>query len=177
MATYRHVAIALCFQIVCSQASAQGVVETVKGRVRDDSAKAVSGATVFVTRGPDRLVKQTATDSVGRFTVTFDSGTGDYLVAVSAEGLKRARRRVQRVGAETALVADFVLAHDQTTLAAVTVTAQKPERARNNASPFSAEPGAAEKWKDPGGHPKSPTCGHPKLLHLGGWSEHLIRGA
>lgn len=148
MATCHRVAIALIFQIVCSQASAQGIAETVKGRVRDDSARAVSGATVFVTRGPDRLVKQTATDSGGRFAVTFDTGTGDYLVAVSAEGLKRARRRVQRVGTEAELIADFVLAHDQTTLATVTVTAQKPERARNRVSPLIAEPGAAEKWEE-----------------------------
>jgi len=144
----RNFAIALSFHIVCSHAAAQAVAETVKGRVSDDSSHAVSGATVFVTRGPDRLLKQTATDSAGRFVVRFDTGTGDYLVAVSGVGLKSARRRVQRVGEETALIADFVLAHGQTTLAGVMVTAQKPERARNNVSPLSAEPGAAEKWKD-----------------------------
>jgi len=132
----------------CSVAAAQGVTENISGRVTDDSAHAVAGATVFVTRGPDRLLKQTTTDSAGRYRVSFENGTGDYLVAVSGVGLKSARRRVQRSGAETELIADFVLAHDQSTLAAVKVTAEKPERAQNNVSPFGAEPGAAEKWKD-----------------------------
>ena len=144
----RRCAVVLCSLLACSTASAQSVSETIKGRVTDDSAHAVVGATVFVTRGPDRLLKQTTTDSAGRFAVTFENGTGDYLVAVTGVGLKSARRRVQRVGSETELTADFVLAHDQATLATVKVTAEKPERAQNSVSPFSGEVGSAEKWKD-----------------------------
>ena len=131
-----------------STAAAQGVTEIIKGRVTDDSSRAVVGATVFVTRGPDRMLKQASTDSAGRYSVTFENGTGDYLVAVSGVGLKSARRRVQRAGTETEFTADFVLAHDASTLAAVKVTAAKPQRAQNDVSPFSTEPGAAEKWKD-----------------------------
>src|SRR5256885_579671 len=86
--------------------------ETVRGRVIDDSAHVVSGASVHVTRGPDRLVQQTTTDTAGRFSVRFDPGTGDYLVAVSAPGFRAARRRVQRQGAERELVADFTLGRD-----------------------------------------------------------------
>ena len=134
--------------LACSTALAQGPTETIKGRVTDDSAHAAIGATVFVTRGPDRLLKQTTTDSAGRYRVTFENGTGDYLVAVSGMGLKSARRRVQREGTETELTADFVLARDLSTLATVKVTAQKPARADNSVSPFSTEPGASEKWKD-----------------------------
>ncbi|HEY5492297.1 MAG TPA: carboxypeptidase-like regulatory domain-containing protein, partial [Gemmatimonadaceae bacterium] len=132
----------------CSAAAAQGVTETIKGRVTDDSSHAVAGATVFVTRGPDRLLKQSVTDSTGRYQVGFENGTGDYLVAVSAVGFKAARRRVQRAGSALELIADFVLAHDLSTLATVKVTAEKPERARNDVSRFSGEVGSAEKWQE-----------------------------
>src|SRR5450830_1557886 len=132
-----------------SAAAAQGVTENITGRVTDDSAHAVAGATVFVTRGPVRLMKQATTDSAGRYRISFENGTGDYLVAIAAVGLKSARRRVQRTGSETELTADFVLAHDAATLATVKVTAEKPERAQNDVSPYSTEVGgAAEKWKD-----------------------------
>ena len=122
--------------------------DIIRGRVTDDSARVVTGASVFVTRGPDRAFKQVTTDSAGRYRVEFENGTGDYLVAVNAVGLKSARRRVQRQGTERELVADFVLAHDVSALAVVKVTADKPERAENGASPFTTEPGASERWQD-----------------------------
>ncbi|MFI5312061.1 MAG: carboxypeptidase regulatory-like domain-containing protein, partial [Gemmatimonadales bacterium] len=127
---------------------AQGTTDVIRGRVVDDSSKVVVAATVFVTRGPDRAVKQTTTDSAGRYSVTFEDGTGDYLVAVSSVGLKSARRRVQRQDQERVLVADFVLSSDVAALAAVKVTAEKPAKANNAVNPYSAETGAAEKWSD-----------------------------
>src|SRR5689334_18564103 len=98
-------ALAVALVLVPHALAAQA--EVVRGRVTDDSTRAVAGAEVHVTRGPDRLVLQTVTDSTGRYSVRFDTGTGDYLVAVSSFGLKSARRRVQRVGSERELVADF----------------------------------------------------------------------
>lgn len=127
--------------------SAQGT-DVIRGRVTDDSSRIVAAAAVYVTRGPDRAVKQTTTDSAGRYAVSFENGTGDYLVAVSAVGLKSARRRVQRQNEERELVADFVLGHDVAALAAVKVTAEKPVRASNTVSPFGSDPGASEKWSD-----------------------------
>src|SRR5687767_9322071 len=62
--------------------------DVVRGRITDDSARAVAGATVMVTRGPDRLTQQTTTDSAGNFSSRFAEGTGDYLVYVSATGFK-----------------------------------------------------------------------------------------
>src|SRR5215207_9184482 len=70
--------------------------EIVRGKVTDDSARALGAATVIVTRGPDRLVQQTTTDSAGLWSLKFEPGTGDYLVAISAPGFRAARRRVQR---------------------------------------------------------------------------------
>src|SRR4051794_13330513 len=119
--------------------------DVVRGRVTDDSARAVVGATIMITRGPDRLTQQTTTDSTGHFSSRFAEGTGDYLVYVNATGFRANRRRVQRQSAERELVADFTLARDLTVLAAVKVTAVKPERASNSVNPTNPEPGSSEK--------------------------------
>ncbi|HEV7990264.1 MAG TPA: carboxypeptidase-like regulatory domain-containing protein [Gemmatimonadaceae bacterium] len=125
-----------------------GAPDVVRGRVVDDSAHSVVGATVMITRGPDRLTQQATTDSAGRFSSRFEVGTGDYLVYVNATGFKSIRRRVQRQALERELVADFTLARDLTVLAAVKVTAVKPERASNVVRPTDPEPGSSEKWSD-----------------------------
>src|SRR5215212_1640008 len=122
--------------------------DVVRGRVTDDSSHAVVGATVMITRGPDRLTQQTTTDSSGAFSSRFEQGTGDYLVYVSATGFKAERRRVQRQGTERELVADFKLARDLTVLAAVKVTAARPERASNDVGPTDPEPGSNDKWNE-----------------------------
>lgn len=126
--------------------SAQAAVETVRGRVVNDSGRTLAGATVTITRGPDRLVQTTSTDSAGNYSSRFEPGTGDYLVHVSALGYRSARRRVQRIESERDLVADFTLAPDLSLLETVKVTATKPVRANNNVGPFSSEPGASEAW-------------------------------
>ncbi|MEO6527395.1 MAG: carboxypeptidase-like regulatory domain-containing protein [Gemmatimonadaceae bacterium] len=131
--------------------------DVVRGRVIDDSTRAIVGATVMVTRGPDRLTQQTATDSAGNFSSRFAEGTGDYLVYVSAAGFKADRRRVQRQALERELVANFTLARDLTVLAAVKVTAVKPERASNSVNPTQLEPGSNEKWSDGVSGQVSPT--------------------
>ena len=99
--TVRSVLLLIAFAI--RPLHAQGTTETIRGRVTDDSSKVVVGAMVFVTRGPDRLLKQTTTDSAGHYEVVFENGTGDYLIAVSGTGLKSARRRIQRMTTETDL--------------------------------------------------------------------------
>ena len=82
----------------------------------------IAGATVFATRGPDRLLQQAVTDDSGRYSITFAEGTGDYLVAVQASGFKPARRRVTRVGTEREYTVDFILSSNVTTLDAVNGT-------------------------------------------------------
>src|SRR5215471_8606499 len=94
-------------------ANAQGTAEVIRGRVTSDSGKALV-ATVVVTRGPDRLVKNTTTDSAGNYRVLFEEGTGDYLVYVASTGYRAARRRIQREGTERELVANFTLSVDLT---------------------------------------------------------------
>jgi hypothetical protein len=125
-----------------------GVPEVIRGRVSNDSTGPIAGASVSITRGPDRLVQQTVTDSTGLFRMRFEQGTGDYLVFVSAAGFKAARRRVQRQDSEHEFVADFVLARDAAMLDAIKVTAEKPVRATNPVRPQTPEIGASEKWQD-----------------------------
>ncbi|MDZ7629790.1 MAG: carboxypeptidase-like regulatory domain-containing protein [Gemmatimonadaceae bacterium] len=78
--------------------------DTVTGRVTSSvTAGPISGAIVYVTRGPDRLVLQDTSDVDGRWRLIFTPGTGDYLVFVSSPGSESFRRRVTRSAAETAV--------------------------------------------------------------------------
>jgi len=122
--------------------------DVIRGRVTDDSAHAITAATVIVTRGPDRATQTTATDSSGSYSVRFEPGTGDYLVYVSATGYRTARRRVQRQGGEVILVADFRLASDAAMLAEVKVKGTKPVRVENDVNPYNPETGSSEKYSD-----------------------------
>ncbi len=131
---------------LAAQASLGGP-EVIKGRVTDDSTRALI-ATVTITRGPDRLVMSDTTDSAGNYRIRFEQGTGDYLVYVSAAGFNSARRRVERQGNDTELVANFVLSSNVAQLEAVRVSARRPARASNNITPTTVEPGAAERWVD-----------------------------
>ncbi len=138
-------------------ANAQSTADVIRGHVTSDSGKTVIGATVVVTRGPDRLSQNTTTDSAGNYMVRFDPGTGDYLVYVAFTGLRPARRRVQRQGTERELVANFVLAVDVTLLATQRVTADRPVRASNQINPTQPETGASEKFSDGVNGALSPT--------------------
>ena len=129
-------------------AHSQSAPDVVRGRVIDDSAHAVVGATVMITRGPDRLTQQATTDSTGSYRTRFEEGTGDYLVYVSVTGFKPTRKRIQRQSEERELVADIALVRDLAILAAVKVTAVKPERASNQVRPSDPEPGSGDRWKE-----------------------------
>ena len=132
--------------------------ETIRGRVTDDSSRVISGATLMVTRGPDRLTQKGTTDSSGIYRVRFDEGTGDYLVYVSAPGFRAARRRLQRQGDERELVADFTLTREAVmTLDAIKVAATKPVRAADDVRPMNLETGASERWNDGVNGAVSPT--------------------
>ena len=131
-----------------SVAQSQDSADVIRGRVTDDSSHAIV-ATVVVTRGPDRAVQQTTSDSSGNFRVRFEKGTGDYLVYVTATGSISARRRVQRQGDEHELVANFVL-HPApvVSLDAVKIEGRKPVRANIDIRPQQPEPGSSESWQN-----------------------------
>ncbi|MEQ1692548.1 MAG: carboxypeptidase-like regulatory domain-containing protein, partial [Gemmatimonas sp.] len=142
---------ALVVALLCASAAplaSQSAPEVVRGRVLDDSSRALTGATVTITRGPDRLVQFDTTDADGRYSSRFDPGTGDYLVHVASVGFRSARRRVQAQANERELIADFTLGRDLTLLATVKVKADKPVRASNAPSPYNPETGASERWSE-----------------------------
>jgi hypothetical protein len=150
----RFVAVRRAFALLATLAFVAGAQsqddkpDIVRGRVTDDSSRAIVAA-VTITRGPDRLVQQTTTDSSGNFRVRFEQGTGDYLVYVTATGFTSARRRVQRQSDERELVANFTLTRAPVaTLDAVKIEGRKPVRADNSVGPHQNEPGSAEKWRD-----------------------------
>jgi hypothetical protein len=138
----------LALLLAAPYAAAQSTADVIRGHVTTDSGKVVTGATVVVTRGPDRAIQNTTTDTAGNYSVRFDPGTGDYLVYVASQGLKSARRRVQRQTNEHELVANFVLAVDLTVLGAQKVVADRPVRASNAVNPTQPEPGSSEKFSD-----------------------------
>jgi hypothetical protein len=139
-----------------SAAVPAGPPETLRGRVTSDSGKVVVGATVFITRGPDRLVQQAVTNDSGRYAITFNPGTGDYLVAVQATGLRGARRRVTRSGDEREFTVDFVLASEVATLDAVKIKASPPVRASTGVNATTQETGSSERWREGVGSAISP---------------------
>jgi hypothetical protein len=147
--THRHpILVIAALAAFCSTARAQQSADVLKGRVVNDSGKVVIGATVIVTRGPDRATQQVKSDSAGDWTVRFDPGTGDYLVFIAFPGLKSARRRVQSENGEHNLTANFTLSTDVAQLEAMKTTAVKPVRASNGINPTTPETGASEKWSD-----------------------------
>src|SRR3954466_3249972 len=147
--SHRHliavIAVAAAF---ASSAAAQQTADVRKGKVVNDSGKVVAGATVIVTRGPDRATQQVKTDSLGNWTVRFEPGTGDYLVYIAFPGLKSARRRVQSENGEREFTANFTLSTDVEMLAAMKTTAVKPVRGSNAVNPTAGETGVSEKWSD-----------------------------
>lgn len=74
----------------------QSARDTVTGRASSSATNGpISGALVYVTRGPDRLVLQDTTDTDGRWRLIFTPGTGDYLVFISSPGSESFRKRLR----------------------------------------------------------------------------------
>ena len=118
--------------------------ELLRGRVTlDTTGTPAPNATVTVTRGPDREVKQATAGSDGRWSIAFPNGTGDYLVHVAVIGRTPFRKRVSRApGARDSIyVVDAVLnAPAVAQLEAVNVKAKREKPERDNRG-FFAEPG------------------------------------
>ena len=106
--------------------------ELVRGRVTSDSARAIPGATIVVTRLSDRESKVADTDAGGRYSIDWPDGTGDYVVNASAQGYGPLSSHVTRTGADSVIVADFTLRRPGAAqaLSAVVVSAQRTQRDR-----------------------------------------------
>ena len=109
---------------------AQAKPDTIRGTVAGPGGP-VPGASIIVTRGPDRATFRGASDATGGFTVVVPEGTGDYLVYVAAEGVTPIRRRITANAGERIAPADIrLLAAKSQQLAAVAVKSTRPTPAR-----------------------------------------------
>jgi hypothetical protein len=128
---------------------AQTRTDVIRGHVTTDSGVVLAGASIIVTRAPDRASFQGSSDAQGNYQVLIPDATGDYLVHISAIGRNAFRKRVTRTGADTVFVVDAKLASAVQTLGPVTVQASTPKPTRGSGrGPFGTEAGAAEKTVD-----------------------------
>lgn len=133
--------------------------DTLQGQVTTDTARhiGVAAATITITRGPDRAVYTTRTDSTGRWRLVVDSGTGDYLVHVAKDLFVTQRRRITQQRGERTLVASFVLKpSNANTLTQITVRASRrssPRRHEDDLEPNWANVEAVVEGVDAGVSP------------------------
>lgn len=126
----------LCVLVVAlggasQQAFGQSHRERVIGQVVTARAAPVAGATVTLTRAPDRAMFTQVTDRSGKFDILVDSGTGDYLLHVSVDvalGLAPVLQRVRRLGSGDTLLAVTVVLRSRPpqALPTATVKADRP---------------------------------------------------
>lgn len=123
--------------------------ETIGGVVTTASGSPFPNVMVIATRGPDRAFLSTTTDSAGRFEIVWNEGTGDYLVNVTAPGMKTVRKRLTRVADESEFVFNTTLSPETVTrqLAASVTTAARPKPDRT--PDFGPGVGSAEQLAQP----------------------------
>src|SRR6266542_583605 len=109
--------------------------DVIRGRVTGPDSAALEGVTVTVTSISGNVSRTARTNSDGRFTVTFPSGEGDYLVPFASLGFAAKRFEVKRSVDEDILVADTRLARVGTVLDPTVVTAQRDRVPRNSPTP------------------------------------------
>ena len=124
------VAAALIPALVPGSAGAQQA-DVIRGRVTGPDSAALEGVTVTVTSISGNVSRTARTDRNGRFTVTFPSGDGDYMVSFAALGYAAKRFEVKRAADEEILVADTRLARVGAILDPVKITAERQKVQRN----------------------------------------------
>jgi carboxypeptidase family protein len=129
-----------------SLAQSPARTDTIQGRVVTDSAVAIAGATVSVTRAPDRAFLTATTDSLGGFKIIFADGTGDYLVHAAMTGFKADRQRILRQSDGSLPTVTFKLASSVQKLATVQIQSSKPTPDRT--SGLQVETGEAARIAD-----------------------------
>src|SRR6185312_2725298 len=88
------ITLGLCRSSLAQTPVSQRRAEIIRGRVMNDSGRALPGITVVATMAPDRYFRQAISDSAGRYQIRFEAGTGDYLVYAAHTGYRAFRRRV-----------------------------------------------------------------------------------
>jgi hypothetical protein len=103
----RQVCALLC--LVASVAAGQSRHDVIKGHVASDSGKVVADAEIIVTMAPTRVVVSAKGDSTGSYELQIPSGTGEYLVFITATGMTPYRKRLTATGGDTTFVVDAKL--------------------------------------------------------------------
>src|SRR5687767_6926601 len=115
-------------------ASAQQA-DVIRGRVIGPDSQPIAEVLVTVTSFSGNVSRSARTNRDGRFTVTFPSGDGDYMVAFAAIGYAAKRFEVKRMADEEILVADAKLTKVDAVLGNMTITAPRDKVARNDPTP------------------------------------------
>ncbi|MEO8193436.1 MAG: carboxypeptidase regulatory-like domain-containing protein [Gemmatimonadales bacterium] len=108
--------------------------DVIRGRVIGPDSAAIENVMVTVTSISGNVSRTARTDRNGRFTVTFPSGDGDYMVAFAALGFAAKRFEVKRSADEEILVADTRLTRVGAILDPVKITAERQKVQRNEPS-------------------------------------------
>ena len=122
--------LAIAAQLAIATTSSAQARQTLSGRVLGDSSRPIAGAVVSVTMAPNRVLRQDTTRADGRWSVRFDSASGDYLVHIAALGHQAFRQRVTTMSSDTVVTVNAALSPNVQQLAAVTVKASRPKVAR-----------------------------------------------
>jgi hypothetical protein len=121
--------------IVPPSSAAAQQADVIRGRVTGPDSTALEGVTVTVTSISGNVSRTAKTDRNGRYTVTFPSGDGDYMIAFASLGYAAKRFEVKRAADEEILIADARLAKVGAILDAVEVRAERQKVNRNEPPP------------------------------------------
>jgi hypothetical protein len=139
----------MCVRIARAQDSPSIHRDVLRGIVTSDSVHGLPNVDVIISMAPDRSFLRTLTDSAGRYEITFEHGTGDYLVHVSAAGMQTVRKRVTRTGSDSLFTVNVVLPRAGVEqLSAVRITARRPTHSRNGDYGDAPGTGAMERVVD-----------------------------
>jgi hypothetical protein len=119
---------------VPSRLHAQGDADIIRGRVVGPDKKPVENVTVTATSLVNQTSRTAKTNKDGRFSIIFNGGGGDYMMAYISIGFAPARFEVKREVDEDILIADATMSKTAVSLDAVRVTAgrERPDRNGNS---------------------------------------------
>ncbi len=119
---------------VPSRLHAQGDADIIRGRVIGPDKKPVENVTVTATSLVNQTSRTAKTNKDGRFSIIFNGGGGDYMMAYISIGFAPARFEVKREVDEDILIADATMSKTAVSLDAVRVTAgrERPDRNGNS---------------------------------------------
>jgi hypothetical protein len=107
--------------------------DIIRGRVIGPDKKPVENVTVTATSLINQTSRNAKTNKDGRFSIIFNGGGGDYMMAYTAIGFQPSRFEVKREVDEDILIADAALGKTAVALDAMRVTAgrERPDRNGN----------------------------------------------